>query len=354
MTTISHSRPSLNEREALAILEVIRGGEIVQGSKVRQFEEAMAEYVGVNGAVAVSSGTAALHLALLALGIGKDDQVLMPSYVCTAVLNAVNFTGATPVLADIDSETFNISATSIADKLSTKTKAIIVPHLFGQPADLEALINFGVPVIEDCAQALGAEYQNRPVGSLGTLAVFSFYATKVISTGEGGMVLGHSQEFLDRIRDLRDYDNRLEYELRFNYKMTDLQAAMGLVQLSKLPEFLAKRHEIAHRYQQAFEDLPVTCPHEHPDRTHIYYRYVLKVRSKLEEILTECERRRINFRRPVFKPLHHYLNLKGFPDTNQVYQRALSVPIYPDLGAEEIDMIIENVREVVKGIENSE
>ncbi|MFQ5706412.1 MAG: DegT/DnrJ/EryC1/StrS family aminotransferase, partial [bacterium] len=347
MVIIPHSRPWLDEHDSQAVQEVLHSGQLAQGSKVREFETRMAQLIGVPDAVAVHSGSAALHLALLALGVGEGDHVILPSYVCSALLNAVNAVRAVPIVVDIDRETFNISSKAVADKICEKTKAIIVPHLFGMPADLEALRRFNLPLIEDCAQALGSTYQNRPVGSWGTLAVFSFYATKVITTGEGGMVLSQSRELLDKIRDLRAYDNRTEYRMRFNYKMTDLQAALGISQLSKLPRIIQRRRTIARRYFREFAQLPVRCPADLLDRTHIFYRFVVKVRGRLANILKESASQGVQCQRPVFRPLHRYLNLQGFPATDAVYQKALSVPIYPALREEEIDKIIACVRETI-------
>jgi perosamine synthetase len=191
--------------------------------------------VGIHSAVTVSSGTTALHLALAALPIHPGDEVIIPSFVCTALLNAIRLTGATPVLADCDETHFNLSVTDVKKRLSSRTKALIVPHLFGQAADLNELLAIGLPVIEDCAQSLGSRYEGKMTESFGTLAVFSFYATKFLATGEGGMVASSDAGLMEHIRDLRYYDEKDDDRIRFNCKMTDMHAALGRSQLRRLP-----------------------------------------------------------------------------------------------------------------------
>ncbi len=192
LSFIPHSRPTLGEDEVRAVAAVIESGNIAEGEVVQRFEKAFARKMGVQHAVAVSSGTAALHLALLAMGIGPDEEVIIPSYVCTALLHAVQYVGARPVLAEIDPLIFNIDPDDVQKRITTRTGAIIVPHLFGAAADLDKLLKLNVPIIEDCAQAVGGTYQQKPLGTFGDIAIFSFYATKVMATGEGEMVTSNA------------------------------------------------------------------------------------------------------------------------------------------------------------------
>ena len=198
---IPHSRPTMGEEEVKAVAEVIRSGHIVEGEVVQRFEKNFAEKMGVQDAAAVSSGTAALHLTLLAMGIGPDDEVIIPSYVCTALFHAVQYVGAISVPAEIDPKTYNIDPDDVQKRITTRTKAIIVPHMFGLAANLDRLLNLDVPVIEDCAQAVGGTYHQKPLGTFGQASIFSFYATKMMATGEGGMVTSNSAEIIDCIRD---------------------------------------------------------------------------------------------------------------------------------------------------------
>ena len=306
---------------------------IAQGQKVQEFENAFSAKFGFDDSVAVSSGTAGLHLALIALDIGPGDEVIIPSYVCTALLNAVQYVGAKPIVADIRSDTFNLDPVDAKKRITNKTKAIIVPHMFGLPADLKPLIEIGIPIIEDCAQSVGANYQYQPVGSLGNLSVFSFYATKVMTTGEGGMVAGCDSGLIEKIKDLRDYDNRSAYKTRYNYKMTDIQAAMGIVQLNRLMDFVAKRKQLAECYQEVFKSVTkqsgVRLPIESSD--HIYFRFVMEVKCNIDDLIKKMQHSGINCARPVFRPIHKYLKLKNHPESDAAWKTALSIPIYPDM-----------------------
>jgi perosamine synthetase len=245
---IPHSRPTLGEEEVKAVAEVIKSGHIAEGEVVARFEKTFAGKMGVQHAVAVNSGTAALHLALLAMGIGPEHEVIIPSYVCTALLHAVQYVGARPVPAEIDPLTYNIDPDDVQKRITTRTRAIIVPHLFGAAADLDKLLKLDVPIIEDCAQAVGGTYHQKLLGTFGDIAIFSFYATKVMATGEGGMVTSKSPEIIERIRDLKTYDGKEADKVRYNYKMTDVQAALGEVQLGRLDDFIEQRRKIARQY----------------------------------------------------------------------------------------------------------
>jgi perosamine synthetase len=343
---IPHSRPSLSDADIEAVNSVLKAGQLSQGPKVREFEEKLARFIGKNKAVAVSSGSAALHLALLALDVQENDEVIIPSFVCSAVLNAVNYTGATAVLVDIDSLTFNLSVDDAKCAITRKTKAIIVPHMFGCPAEIDKLSELGLPVIEDCAQSIGADFKSQRAGSFGLLSVFSFYATKVIAAAEGGMVLSDSDDLISRIKDLREYDNKDDYILRYNYKMTDIQAALGLSQLSFLEKFIERRREIAARYFREFKDCDFTLPVWKEAKDHIYYRFVVKTKGGASEYLEKFHQKKVMCRRPVYIPLHVYLNLSGFPRTLEAWQKTVSIPLYPSLQEEEIERIVSAVKEI--------
>ncbi len=336
---VQHSRPTLDEADVRAVAEVLRSGRISQGEVTRQFEEAVARFVGVRGGVATSSGTAALHLALLALGVGPSDEVILPSYTCVALLQAVRYVGAVPRLVDLEPDGYNLSVAEVRRRITRRTRAILVPHMFGTPADIEALCGLGIPVIEDVAQALGATVGGRPVGSFGEVAVCSFYATKVITTGEGGMVLSGSELLLRRVRELRDYDGRRRLRTRFNYKLTDFQAALGLSQVHKLPALLDRRRQLAARYAERVQALGLRPPTVRPGSASIYYRYVVEVpdAARAREAL---QAQGVETSPPVFWPLHRYLGLPGFPRTERAYRTALSLPLYPSLREEEVDRIL--------------
>jgi len=343
---ITHSKIVLEEEDLTSVIKVLRSGLLVQGKHVSSLEHNIASFIGVNHAVAVSSGTAALHLSLLSLGIGDGCEVIIPSYVCTALLNAIKYVRATPVLVDIDSGTYNIKVESIKRAINNRTRAIIVPHMFGLPADIDSIVSLGIPVIEDCAQCVGAKLKGRYAGSFGLLSIFSFYATKMLGAGEGGMVLSNDRDLIETMRDLRDYDEKETYTVRYNYKLTDIQAALAESQLQKLPSFIEKRKEIARVYNDGLKGLRVSLPVVPEGREHIYYRYVIIPENPLK-FMEEMRKRGIECRRPVFKPLHRYLKLAGYPITDDVWEKAVSIPIYPFLKEEEVHGIVDAIKEII-------
>ena len=343
---IPHSRPTIGTEEAQEAARVIESGQLAQGMEVEQFEEEFARRIGVRHATAVSSGTAALHLALLSMEIGPGDEVIIPSYVCAALLNAVHHAGAEPVLADIDPVTYNLDPGDVRARLTARTKAVIAPHLFGLPADLDGLLSLGVPIIEDCAQSVGGMWQGEAVGSFGDAAVFSFYATKVLTTGEGGMIVSDSQGLIDRARDLRAYDELDAYRSRYNYKMTDIQAAMGRVQLGRLSGLIGRRREIAAAYREALDGYGYQLPPAVPE--HIYYRYVIGLRMDVGHLIERAYKEGIKCARPVFAPLHRLLGLAGYPWTEAAWRRSLSVPIYPSLSDAETNRVIDVMKAILE------
>lgn len=344
---ITHSQPTLDERDVRAVATAVRSGWLAQGARVDEFERRMAVFLGLRGGVAVSSGTAALEMALLAVGVRSGDEVILPSYVCAAPWMAVRRIGATPKLVDIEPDTYAIDPVQAKKAVSRRTRAVIVPHLFGLPADLTRLQALHVPLIEDCAQTLGATEHGRPVGSVGAAAVCSFYATKLLCTGEGGMLLSRKPVILERGRALREYDEEpILVPSAFNRKMTDLQAALGLSQLKRLRVFLQRRKAIAAVYRKALAGAGVVLPVVPQGRTHCYYRFVIRLRQRaVEQVMARLERRGVQCRRPVFRPLHQYLKLKGYPESEAAWRTALSVPIYPSMPARMVARIVTAVCE---------
>jgi dTDP-4-amino-4,6-dideoxygalactose transaminase len=353
-TIIPHSRPAIDEEDLRATAEVLRSGQIAQGPWVERFEREMASFVGVRGGVAVSSGTAALELALRALDVGAGDEVIMPSYVCQAPWLATQRVGAEARLVDIDLNTFNIDPLAACQAVTKKTRAIIVPHLFGLPADLTALEQIGIPLIEDCAQSLGVTEQGRPIGTVGRLTVCSFYATKLLCAGEGGMVLSNVKGDFERVRSLREYDGASTLNpSSFNVKLTDMQAALGLSQLGRFSAFHERRRFLAATYRETLSSQSVVCPSVPRGRMHGYYRFVIRVphlRQKsdgLMSLIAQLEQQGIHCRKPVFRPLHRYLDQSGFPNSDEADRTALSIPLYPDLTDDEARQILQSLDEVL-------
>lgn len=346
---IPHSRPTVGRDELQALTSVITSGHLAQGPRVEEFEQGMAALLGLAGGVALSSGTAALEVALKSLGVAPGDEVILPSYVCAAPWLAIVRVGAQPKIVDIEPDSYAIDPVEARKALSSRTSAIIVPHLFGLPANLTALQSLGVPLIEDCAQTLGATEAGRPVGTVGAVTVCSFYATKLLCTGEGGMVLSNDRSLLERARAFREYDEEPVLDDRaFNYKMTDVQAAIGLSQLSRFPSFLERRAAIAATYRKALASVRLGLPVIPPGRSHIYHRFVVRLpreAGSVASVIARLEQRGVQCRAPVFRPLHRYRNLAGYPVTEEAYARALSLPIYPSMTEEEVTRTIQVVSE---------
>jgi perosamine synthetase len=341
---IYHSQPTISGKEVKAVKEVLKSGYLSQSKWVIRFEETLAKYVGVKYGIATNSGTSALHLALLALGIKKGDEVILPSYVCSAVLNAVNYTQAKPILTDINESDFNISLADTKRKITKRTKAIIVPHIFGYPADIKGFLSLGIPIIEDCAHSIGATYNDKRLGSFGDLAIFSFYATKMLTTGYGGMITTNNKRFAERIRNWRDFDNRADYIIRYNYQLSDLQGALGLSQLKQLPYFLKRRKEIAYAYNKQFYCLNDKLLYKQtagPKTAPSYYRYVIGIKNP-PEFIRQMQKNQVEVKGPIYKPLHRYLGLprQDFPVTEKVYETTVSLPIYPGLTDKQVNYII--------------
>ena len=342
---IPHSRPTVSEEDAQAVARVVREGQLAQGPEVAAFETEMAGRVGVPAAAAVSSGTAALELALRALDLGPGAEVIVPTYVCDALHHAVTRSGAVAVLADADPATLTLSPIDAKRRLTRRTRGIVVPHAFGFAVDLAPFEALGVPVIEDCAQALGARIGAHAAGALGRLAVCSFYATKLLTTGEGGMVLGPA-DLVARVRDGRDYDDREDLVPRSNAKLTDIQAALGRSQLRRLDAFIARRRAIAAEYRRRLAPLPCRVPADAGD-AHVYHRFVVEVEGDVAEVLNGLRDRGVTARRPVFRPLHRALGLTGYAETERLWSTSVSVPCYPALTDDEVETVATALCEVL-------
>jgi perosamine synthetase len=343
---IPHSRPSLDDDEIRALRNVLTSGQIAQGPQIENFEEKLGSFHDLLPGVATSSGTAALHLALLAMGVGPGDEVLLPSYVCSAPLHAVYHSGATPILVDVDPTNGNIDTGDLTKRLTSKSKAIIVVHLFGLPANIREITALGLPVIEDCAQALGADLAGRKVGTFGRVAICSFYATKIITTGEGGMLLSSDPDLLARSRDLRDYDKKEDLTPRFNYKMTDLQATLGCSQFRKLVRFLSQRGELARSYSEQLATFPCTLPLAQEGR--IYYRYVVSIEGNISELIHKLSDMGIEVARPVYRPLHRYFSLEDFPGAELAWNSHVSLPIHPSLTSQDVHRVCQALQQALK------
>jgi dTDP-4-amino-4,6-dideoxygalactose transaminase len=368
---------AVGEEEAQAAAEVIRSGWLTMGQKTFEFERRFAEYLGVRHAIAVASCTAALHLALEALGIGPGDEVLVPTTTFTASGEVVCYLGAKPVLVDVLPGSMNLDPRDAARKTTAKTKAVIPVHLAGFPCEMDEIRELAsarnLRIVEDAAHALPASYHGTPIGALSDVTAFSFYATKTLTTGEGGMITTNDDKLAERMRVMRLHgierdawkrytsDGSWFYQVLdagYKYNMTDIQAAIGLVQLKKCDDLCAARRAIADRYTAAFANVvSLEVPHGSPDRTTSWHLYILRLRTdKLsidrDRFIVELKRRGIGTS-VHFIPLHlhpFYQAKFGYkpgdlPTAETQYYRAVSLPIFPTMSADAINAVIAAVLE---------
>ena len=359
---ISIARPLLGREEEEAVLNVLRSGVLASSSKVKEFEERFAEYVGVKYAVATSSGTTALHLALLSLGIGKGDEVIVPSFSFIATANAILFCGAKPVFCDIDPKTYNIDTDKIEKLITNRTKAILPVHLYGQPADLKPIMEiaekYDLYVIGDAAQAHGAEYDGKKIGSFGDVECFSFYPTKNMTTGEGGMITTNSKDIAERARSLGNHGREKTqwgYEhmrLGYNYRMTDMEAAIGIEQLKKLDRFNDARIKNARFYDEELEEVEgIVTPYVMENAKHVYHQYTIRVKRKKREKLIEIFKKKgIGYGIYYPKPLHFYPHLRKFAhddlkNSENVADEVISIPVHSGLREEDLALVVDVIKE---------
>lgn len=346
---INHSMPTIGKKEIRAVSNVLRSGQIAQGTRVDRFERKFSQFIGSPYAAGVSSGTSSLSLAVRSLGLNHADQVIIPSFCCAAVYQAVKQAGATPVICDISLDDYNLSVYAVKQILHRRTKCIILPHMFGCPAPIQDFISLKIPVIEDCAQSVGAGLYHRKAGSFGRLSVFSFYATKMMTCGEGGMVVSKDKAIIHKVKNMRSCDKKKDLSVRFNHKMTDFQAALGIVQLERLTQFIKRRQQIAHMYCQAFSKIhAIVMPGTYPDREHVFFRYVIRSSKSADHVVARFRNNGVQACKPVPLSLHRMAGLpaKRFPQTEEAFRHAVSIPIYPMLTNAEVKKIIA----VTKGI----
>jgi perosamine synthetase len=369
MTVIPFSRPYFSGGEAVAVAEVIESRWVTQGPRVRDFENAFARTVGAKHAVAVTNCTAALHLALMASGVGHGDEVVVPSLSFVATANAVRQTGAQPIFADIDPATYNLSPAAAAGAITPRTKAIMPVHQIGLPADMDEFAalarDHDLALVQDAATALGARYRDQRIGSLPSLACFSFHPRKVITTGEGGMIVTPDGDLAARLRRLRhhgmsisDLDrhdaDEVEFEsydeVGFNHRMTDVQAALGLCQLDVLDAALAARRRLAARYSEAITGLAnLEPPHEPRDRRHSFQSYAVRLTGPADrdDLIRRLHRDGIETRRGVtaihLQTAYRNHSHRALPATEQAAGDTLLLPLYPELTDAEQDLVLERL-----------
>ncbi|MDX6503607.1 MAG: perosamine synthetase [Gaiellaceae bacterium] len=361
------AEPELGDRELAYVAECILSGWISSAGRfVTRFEELFAELCGTSHAVATSNGTTALHLALLAADIGPGDEVIVPSLTFIASANSVTYTGATPVLVDCDPATWTIDPDAVAAALTPATKAIMPVHLYGHPADMDPLVELarqhGLTVIEDAAEAHGATYKGVPVGGIGDLGTFSFYGNKIVTTGEGGMVVTNRADLAERMRILRDHGTQPGTRywhpvVGFNYRLTNLQAAVGVAQMERIEEILAAKRRIAGWYDRGLASVPgITLPPRASWAENVFWLYSILVDEaelgcSRDEVMAALAERDIDTR-PFFPPVHTqpvYANGADLPVSTDLARRGISLPSAVTLREAEAQRVVEALAAVATG-----
>jgi perosamine synthetase len=351
------AQPLIGEEEKTAVINVLKSGMLASGPRTEEFEKKFAEYVGTKYAIATTSGTTALHLGLLALGITHGDEVILPAFSFIATANAPLFCDAIPVFCDVDPKTFNIDAEQIKKLITKKTKAIMPVHLYGQAADMDPIEEiaekYGLYVIGDACQAHGATYNGKQAGSFGDLECFSFYPTKNMTTGEGGMITTNNEEFAEVALSLRNHGRektKWGYEhgrLGYNYRLTDIGAAIGLEQLKKLPKNIELRKKNAHYFNTHLSNGEI--PYVIPAAQHAYHQYTIKSRNR-DNLTQNLKKNEIGFGIYYPQPLHTYKHLikyahKKLKTSEFLANQVISLPVHPALESEDLQRIVSVVNE---------
>ena len=384
---IPYARQDINQADIEAVIDVLRSDFLTQGPAVPVFERTIADYCGVQHAVAANSATSALHIACLALGVGEGDSVWTTPATFVASANCALYCGAVVDFVDIDERTYNMSVNCLAEKLAIAEKVgklpkVVIPvHLCGQPCNMAGIHKlsqqYGFKIIEDASHAIGGKYQGEPIGNcrFSDITVFSFHPVKIITTGEGGMAVTNDAALAKHLRLLRSHGisssavdmkerpsqeiwNYQQIGLGYNYRMTDIQAALGISQMKRLEEFVTKRHAIARRYDQLLSDLPVITPYQHEDGYSGYHLYVIRLRlaeiNKTQRQVYEAMREAgviVNLHYiPVYR--QPYYEKIGFtsgycPQSEQYFAEAISIPLYPGLTKDQQDEVVAVIREAV-------
>lgn len=371
---IPYGKQSVDEADIRAVTDVLRSDYLTTGPNIQEFEQAVCHYTGAKYATAISNGTAALHAACFAAGIGAGDEVITTPLTFAASANCVIYCGGTPVFADVDPKTYNLNPEDVRRKITKKTKAIIAVHLAGQPCDMDALHVIAkehhLIVIEDGAHALGSVYKGKKVGALSDMTTFSFHPVKPITTGEGGMIVTDNPGLYKRLCLFRSHgitrDLALmtrnegpwfyqQLDLGYNYRITDMQCALGISQMKKLEYFIGRRRELAKRYNEAFADCPnIVTPYQLPETNSGWHLYIIQVKNyDRKEIFEKLRAAGIGVNVhyiPVY--FHPYYQKHGYrnvhcPNAEEIYSRMISLPLYPGLTNEAQDFIIAKVKEFI-------
>lgn len=349
-----------------AVLKALEATQFILGPNVQKFEEEAAHYLGVKHAVALANGTEALHLAILACGIGPGDEVITTAFTFIATAEAISYVGAKPVFVDIDPKTFNIDPVKIEEYIVSRLtsdvsriKAIIPVHLYGQAADMDPIMDiaekYNLKVIEDCAQSFGGDYKGKMTGGLGEFGCFSFFPSKNLGCyGDGGMVTTNDSELSEKVKMLRNHGSKIRYYhsvIGYNSRLDEIQAAILRVKLKRMDSFNGLRNKNAHLYSKMFEGTGIIAPYEDGNSMHVYHQYTIKVKNRermIEALTKEGIASAIYYPVPLHKQEVYKKDYEGLalPNTERVSEEVLSLPIFPELTEDEIDKVVATILSV--------
>jgi len=360
------ARPFISDEEIEAVTDVLRSGILARGPRVKEFEERFAEYIGRKHAIATSSGTSALHISNLLMGVSENSEVIIPPLTFFATASTVLFCGGRPVFADIDPETYTLDPVSVERRVTSRARAILPVDLYGQTADYDAIQRIAdendLRIVEDACQAHGAVFNGKMAGSFGDISSFSFYATKNITTGEGGIVLTDDDQIAARARLLREHGEETHYNhvlLGYNYRMMEISAAIGIVQLRKMDEIVRRRQENARMLTEELENVKgLETPATGKGRVHSFYQYIIRVNKKSpvsrEGLMEHLKKKGVGSRPSYPIPLYEQPVLKNLriagqcPEAERLLPQLLELPVHPHVRAEDIQLIGKSVRECLR------
>ena len=342
---ITHSKPWINKDDHQSVRNILEGGMIAHGEMSKKFERLVSNYINSENVMTCNSGTSALILSLKYLGVGKGDEVVIPTYVCLDVLSAVFFVGATPKISDVN-EYGVLDENCISNVFSNKTKAIIAVHIFGHICDIISLKKFNVPIIEDACHAFGLKINNRYAGTLGTFGVFSFHATKCLTTGQGGMLVSNDDNLVKKVS--KNFPSNSENHIN-GFLLSDLQSALGISQLNRYSDFLKKRKTIFKKYDEALQKLK-TCRPAYKMNSSFLFRFTIRNKYSFEKLQNKFFSRKIIIKKGVDTLVHNSLNLKdsNFPNALNLFKEVISIPFYPSLSEEEINRVLISIDKILK------
>lgn len=361
------SGPDITQREKDLVMEVLDSGILGLGPKMKQFEQMMAEYVGVKHAISCNSGTSGLHMLIAAMGIGEGDEVITTSFSFVASANCILFERAVPVFVDIDEKTYNLDVSQIEAKITPKTKAILPVHVFGQPANMDEIRalakKYNLWVIEDSCEAIGGEWNGERVGGLGDAGVFAFYPNKQMTTGEGGIIITNNDEIAELCHSIRNQGRGEDglwlshVRLGYNFRMDELSAALGVAQLERIDEILAKRDAVAKMYTEKLKDVAeVILPHVEDNVKMSWFVYVIRFAEDVDRdlVMERLSKRGVGCR-PYFTPIHlqpFYVERFGykrgdFPVTERVADKTLAIPFFNNLTEAQVDEVVAAIKEEI-------